>query len=247
VPDARTAIGLLGGIVTFLWSWLGGAREKRKVKEAAAVQEQFDTYVYDLPWNDMAAERVDPIRIATAAGRYRGNRTRDWYPPTDPVIRPLDILICQRSNLGWGAAVHQLYAAVLTGALLVLAGVGIGVAWLAHLTFVEALAAVALPLLAPGREIFDQIRANRESENTKRGTEAKISALWHQALAQVDRVQIADCRAVQDRIHGIRLSNAHVPDRIDALWRTRNESAMRVSAEHLVAEATQAGLVLPDA
>lgn len=243
VPTARTVIGLVGGVITFVFSLLAGARERRAVKDAAAIQEEFDTYVFDLPWNDLAAERVDTTRIAIAASRYRGNRTRDWYPSTDPVARPLDILICQRSNLGWGAAVHRIYAAVLIGVLVTLVAAAIALAWWANLTFADALAAVVVPLLAPTREIFDLVRANRDSEDIKRKAEAKIAALWRRAITCQGIVDTADCRAVQDRVLTIRLSNAHVPDWLDKLWRSHHESAMRDTAEHLVEEAQKAGLV----
>ncbi len=242
-PGARTTLGLTGGVLAFAWSLLGGARERRCVKEAVSVQEEFDTYVYQLPWNDFATDRVDPVRIATAASRYRGNRTRDWYPPTAPVVRPLDVLICQRSNLGWGASVHRLYAAILTGALLTLVGAAVALALSTGLLVTEALAAIVVPLLAPVRELLELIRGNRESEQTKRQAEAKIASLWRRAITHQAPVELADCRVVQDRIVSIRQSNAHVPDRIDGWWRSRHETAMRNTAAHMIEEAVRAGVV----
>ncbi|GCE75996.1 S-4TM family putative pore-forming effector [Cellulomonas biazotea] len=246
--DVRSVIGLVGGVITFVWSQLGGTREKRVVKDAAAVQEQFDTYVFELPWNDLGpVDRVDPTRIAIAAAKYRGNRTVDWYPATGAVARPLDVLICQRSNLGWGAVVHRMYAALLIATLILLVGAGIGVALAAGLSAAEWLAAVAVPLLAPAREILDLVRANRDSEDTKRKAESKIAALWRGAITRQAAVTVQDCRVVQDRLVAIRLSNAHVPDWLDQWWRSRNELAMRDTADSLIAEATKAGLVSPGA
>jgi anaerobic selenocysteine-containing dehydrogenase len=80
VPDARTLIGTIGGAITFLWSLLGGGREKRCRKQAAFIQEEFDTHVFAMPWNTMAADHPSPTVIATAAARYRGNRTRTGTP-----------------------------------------------------------------------------------------------------------------------------------------------------------------------
>lgn len=97
LPDARAVVGAIGGIGLFAYSWLASEREKRRRREAASVQEEFDTFVFQLPWNDFAADHVSPTLIAEAAARYRGDRTRDWYPDTAPVIRPLDVLICHRS------------------------------------------------------------------------------------------------------------------------------------------------------
>src|SRR5699024_6557198 len=101
-PVGHVVIGTVGGTVTFFWSVLGSGREKTLRKQAAFVQAEFDTYVFDMPWNAWAAEHPSPMCIAEAADRYRGNRTKDWYPDTGTVARHLDVLICQRSNLGWG-------------------------------------------------------------------------------------------------------------------------------------------------
>src|SRR5699024_7573892 len=166
-PAGRINIGVVGGVITFLGSVLGSRREKNCRKQAAFVQEEFDTYVFDMPWNDWAAEHPSPTLIAEAATRYRGNRTKDWYPDTGPVIRPLDVLICQRSNLGWGASIHRLYAALLTGLLTVFILLGAAIALIGNLTTAEALTTLVVPLLGPVRELLEMIRNRCASSNTK--------------------------------------------------------------------------------
>jgi hypothetical protein len=240
-PEARTAVGTIGGAVAFFWSVLGGGREKRCRRQAAFVQEEFDTYVFDLPWNAVAAEHPSPTLIAEAAARYRGNRTKDWYPDTGPVARPLDILICQRSNLGWGASIHRLYAAVLTGALVGMVLLGGAISGLANLSATEALTVLVVPLLGPARELVEMIRSNRESGETKSKAETKVHSLWERALRPNGQITIEDCRAVQDQILTIRQYNAHVPDWLDNLRRDRHEAVMALSAAHLVEEAKRHG------
>lgn len=158
-PSWRVVIGAAGGALTFLWSALGSGCEKRCRKAAAFIQEEFDTYVFRLPWKDLAADRPSPTQIAEAAARYQGSRTRDWYPDTGKAARPLDVLICQRSNLGWGASMHRVYAAVLTSALLVLVGLGVAASMIAGLSAFHALTAVVAPLLSAVREVIEMIRA----------------------------------------------------------------------------------------
>lgn len=242
-PDARIVIGTIGGAVTFFWSVLGGGREKRCRKQAAFLQEEFDTYVFDMPWNNMAAEHPSPTLIADAAARYRGKRTKDWYPTTAPVARPLDILICQRSNLGWGASIHRLYAAILTGLLVALILTGTAVALTANLNATEVLTVLLVPLLGPARELIEMIRNNRDSADFKASTENKVHSLWRDGLEPSGQVTIEDCRAVQDQILTIRQTNAHVPDWLDNLRRKRSETLMQESATHLVEEAVQHGKI----
>lgn len=241
IPQARVVVSAVGGSATFLWSVLGGGREKRCRKQAAFMQEEFDTYVFDMPWNAFAAEHPSPTLIAEAAERYQGNRTRDWYPDTGSVARPLDILICQRSNLGWGASIHRLYAAILAGVLVALAIAGVAVALLGRLTVADALIALVVPLLGPARELIEMIRNNRDSSETKAKVEMKVHGLWQKALQPGGEITITDCRAVQDQILSIRRTNAHVPDWLDNLRRNRSEKLMQQSAEHLIEEAERRG------
>ncbi|MDP9936854.1 Flp pilus assembly protein TadB [Paenarthrobacter nicotinovorans] len=166
-PEVRQAVGAIGGGVTFLWSVLGSTQEKRRRREAVSIQEEFDTHVFGIPRNDFVVDRPSPTLIAEAAARYKGNRTKDWYPDPRPVVYPLDVLICQRSNLGWGSSVHRYYATFLVIALVALFLAGFAVAAVAGLSFVDALVAVLVPLLSPARELIEAVRANHESADTK--------------------------------------------------------------------------------
>ncbi|MCO4239814.1 S-4TM family putative pore-forming effector [Pseudarthrobacter raffinosi] len=241
VPEARQAVGATGGALTFLWSVLGSSREKRRRREAVSVQEEFDTNVFDIPTNEFAIDRPSPTLIAEAAARYKGNRTKDWYPDPRPVARPLDVLICQRSNLGWGSSVHRYYAACLTAGLLALIFSGFAVAAVAGLSMVDALVAVLVPLLSPARELIEAIRANHDSADMKAKAESKVLRLWQRGLEDHGAITAEDCRSVQDRILQIRQTNAHVPDWLDNLRRSRNETVMHESAQHLIEDAIQHG------
>src|SRR5699024_4574510 len=262
-PVGHVVIVPVGRTVTFFWSALGSGREKTLRKQGAFVQEEFDTYVFDMPWNAWAAEHPSPMCIAEAADRYRGNRTKDWYPDTGTVARPLDVLICQRSNLGWGASIHRVYAnlliglltvfiplgaainpgygKLLIGLLLVLILLGAAIAFIGNVTTAEAVTTFVVPLLGPVRELLEMIRNNCDSSNTKARVELKIHDLWEHALRDNQKITIADCRTVQDQILNIRQVNAHVPDWLDNLRRARNETLMRQSAAHLIEEAVRHG------
>lgn len=240
-PDGRIAVGSVGGAATFLWSLLGGEREKRIRRQAVFVQEEFDTYVFDMPWNAWAAEHLSPTLIVEAANRYRGKRTEDWYPTTGTVVRPLDVLICQRSNLGWGASIHRAYASLLTCLLMALILIGFAVAVVGNLAATDGLIALVVPALGPARELIEMILNNRDSSAIKSKVEAQAHNLWERALRSDHGITITDCRAVQDQILNIRKTNAHVPDWLDNLRRGRNETLMRQSATYLMGEAERHG------
>ena len=201
-------MGLVAGLCLLLYSVVGNDREKRKVKEAASVQEEFDCAVFPLPWNDLCLERPTPRLVADAVTRADDDMSelRDWYPNTGDLQRPLDVLLCQRSNFGWGASVHRQWAAALVAGLVSLLAGSLGAVLL-------SLPAIALvPLLAPLRELADMIAKNRDSAASKHAADKAVMSLWRGELDLPDSVTNTDLRSVQDRLAHIRQTNAHVPD-----------------------------------
>lgn len=241
IPAARTPIGIITGTALLILGVVGGSREKRKVREAASVQEEFDTRLFGLPWSDMLTERPSPSIIAAAARRYDGPSVEDWYPDTATVGRPLDVLICQQSNLGWGVPLHRAYAATLVGILitvLVLAGL---TGALLGIPVWDTLVAIYVPLLPVLRELAEMIKGHFDNAQSKASAEGKVNALWRRGLGDPHSISEADCRAVQDCLLNTRRTNASIPDWFDRLRHSTNEANMRATAEHLIAEARQRG------
>lgn len=242
MPDVRPHIGAVAGIVLFVVALVVTGVEKRRRVQASVIQEEFDTTLFQLPWNGVSAERPSATTVARAAARYTGGREADWYPSTGRVVRPLDILICQASNLGWGAGMHRLWAALLGIALASMVAV-IGLAtWLLHLSFAECMLALLVPALAPAKELVDMIKTNLENAGSKESIERKITELWKKGLAG-ETVALDSCRTIQNCILDFRKSNAYVPDWLDKRFRAKNEAAMRSGAAALVEEATAHGRI----
>jgi hypothetical protein len=235
-PDARPGLGLAGALVSLGWSALAFGPERRNRMTAAATQEEFDCYVFDLPWKSSAVDHPSATTIAEAAGRYRGNRLTGWYPRTGPLPRLLDVLVCQRSNLGWGTAAHRQYATFLTGALVAVFLVVGAVIWL-----VDDGIFLVLPIAAPAKELFELGREHRSSAESKDNAESKVRKVWDQALTDPSAVTLSDCRDVQDLILTTRRTNASVPDWFDNRRRSTYETSMRHSAEHYIEQAIAAG------
>lgn len=235
-PDARPGLGLAGALVSLGWSALAFGPERRKRMTAAATQEEFDCYVFDLPWKASVADHPSATTIAEAAGRYEGNRLAGWYPRTGPLPRPLDVLVCQRSNLGWGTAAHRQYATFLTGLLVALVLVVGAVIWL-----VDDGIYLVLPLAAPAKDLFELGREHRSSAESKDNAESKVRKVWDQTLADPSAVMLSDCRDIQDLVMTTRRTNAGVPDWFDNRRRSTYETSMRQSAEHYIEQAIAAG------
>jgi hypothetical protein len=239
--EARTFIGAGGGGVVLVLSLVGGQIEKRRRLQAAAIQEEFDTGVFHLPWNSMEAQRPSSITIASAAKRYRGGREKNWYPNTHGTHRPFDVIICQSSNLGWGAATHRIWAWTLVAFLGALVAYLVVIALVAGLIAKDIITALAIPALAPVKELSEQIGAHFATGRDKEGAEAKINDAWSDGMRGVAVPSEELLRTIQNKILSFRQRNQYVPDWLDKLLRRRSETAMQATAADRVAEAARYG------
>ncbi|MCX5213151.1 S-4TM family putative pore-forming effector [Kitasatospora sp. NBC_00240] len=241
-PGQRSQIGLIFAVILFSISILGGAREKRKIKEASSVQEEFDTSIFNLPWNSAIGDRPANNLIMEAAARHKGGGLSDWYGDTGTLVHPLDVVVCQRSNLAWGISIHRMWASVAMwlGVALIAAGVGISIAQ--GLSLIEFLLATAAPLVPILKELSEIWRTGMESARGKEKADSKAAGIWESSLASGNLPKIEDCRGLQDRIYIIRQSNSFIPDWFYWMLRNRSETAMHASVSDYVAEAEQAGL-----
>lgn len=241
-PSLRVAVGGGGGVALLLLSFVVGSVEKRLRTMAAATQEEFDTRILGLEWNGVHADRPPPARVAKAASRYDGERDANWYDDTKGTHRPYDVLICQSTNLGWGASMHRLWGWILSlaGAVLAVAAVGAGLA--AGFGWADLLAAIVIPALAPAKELVEQVRANFDNAREKEATEIKLADLWTDGMCGTGSPSEAQLRAIQDKILHFRQTNAFVPDWLDSLFHGRNQAAMRASVDSRVQEARRNAL-----
>lgn len=235
------SIGVVAGIALLFLNGLLMHRERRRAALAAAIQEDFDCLVLQLPWNDVLfRHRPTGQEIASAAARYAGERTQDWYPATGGLRRPLDVVVCQQSNVGWGAPVHRAWAWSVIAIVVAVAALQVAIWWAANLDATDGLDALVAPFLATYWEAFEAARRNFESAREKEECQQRILDDWAAALAGAD-LREDQCRRYQDAIAHIRRHNAQVPDWFDERLRDANERAMRTSAQDMIAQATQAG------
>ncbi len=238
---ARTAIGAGGGILLLVLSVVGGDVEKRRRLQAAAIQEEFDTAIFRIPWNSMEAERPSSLVIARAAHRYRGGREKNWYPDTRGTHRPFDVLICQSTNLGWGATTHRIWAWMLLGFLSALVAILGVIAWTSGLVATDLVSALFVPALAPVKELIDQIGSHFATARDKEAAEAKINNAWDDGMRGMAIPCEQVLRTIQNKILSFRQRNHYVPDWLDKLLRGRSETAMQATAADRVAEAARSG------
>lgn len=240
---SNVAVGTIGGLLVLLLQILFTWQERQKILLASSIQEQFDTSVYQLPWNEvLVRRRPNGQEVVRAAARYTGGRSKNWYPLTGPIIRPLDILICQQSNVGWGIPIHRIWGWILSGCV-VIGFVILGLIWhAASLSFMRGLDAMVVPFVPVLWEVLEHIRTNFASAKDKDELQQLLLTDWNGALNGSALPTIDRCRLFQDQIVIIRRTNAHVPDWLDRSLRKKSERAMRTTSHDMVEDSKRAGL-----
>ncbi|MDG4813937.1 S-4TM family putative pore-forming effector [Micromonospora sp. WMMD956] len=221
-PDP-VAVGVVTGIGLLLVSLTTGGRERRRQGAAVAVQEEFDTYVYGLPWNPLLADRPSTELIAAYAGRHRSRHgdagLTDWYSVPDGVDRWTAVLLCQRTNVSWDAPLHRRWTVLLGIGLAVPTAAVLTVAVLGLLSPAELTAAVLAPLLAPVHALIESLRGNAEHARRGARLDAEIARLLR------DGAGPHDYRQIQNQIFALREAGPLVPD---LLYRLRRPSLHRI-------------------
>ena len=246
-PSLRTLVGGGGGVLLLVASFVVGGVERWLRMRAAATQEQFDTQVFQLPWNGVHADRPPQNLISRAARRYKDGREKNWYDDTKGTHRPFDVLICQGSNLGWGASMHLIWAWILIGSAVLLVVLVAVVQIIIDLSGSDFVVSLVVPALAPLKEIGEQVKANFDAARSKESAERKVNELWTNGMNNGVIPSEGEVRAIQDKILLFRQSNPYVPDWLDSVFHAKNEAAMRATVADRVAQAQRHGHADPPA
>lgn len=245
-PETRPFLGLGSMLVLLLEVGIISRMQKEDCKRGARVQEQFDTEVLKLDWNQLVAgKRVDAEEVhaiaATPIPESERKRLVDWYEPIVARL-PLEFgrLICQRTNLVYDTRVRRKYAGILLWAAvgifvaLALAGVYQG------LKINDLILTMCLPVLPLVAYMLREHRKQNDTIETLTALKSEVEKVWEKALAGATPDDLtAMSRALQDAIYRHRASNPLVFDWLYNWLRAGEEGLTRLAVEQLVTEAEQ--------
>ena len=205
-----------------LWALLNavglGAWSRGQLGRAAVLQEMFDTRLFGLPWNIVAAgDEVSAAEISRLHRAYRGDEKylRDYYE-IPPLPAPYDVLACQQQNLGWGARVRRRYAHVVLGGTTVWAVLGVVFGVTAGLTVSQLLLQWYVPSLGAlllGLEIYRSQRdVAAERERVLGVMQSRIAATLQGSGKDASAELLTLARQIQDLIFRSRQRQSRVPD-----------------------------------
>lgn len=76
----------------------------KKTIEAATIQEQFDTQLYDLEWNKvLCKKKINIDTIQKLSSKYKESDLNNWYSTkiSSSLPKEIAIILCQRINFSW--------------------------------------------------------------------------------------------------------------------------------------------------
>lgn len=243
-PEVRPYIALSGLVMLLIETAIIDRLQKDRLKRGAKLQEQFDTEVFNLPWNRfIVGARVEPEDVRALSAKplstTREGHFDSWYEPCVGLL-PLHLarLVCQRTNISYDARLRRKYG---NGLLFLAILFGVGLLFIG-LTMRLKLPDLLMTLVVPVMPILTWAlkerlqHANTASSLTNLGTE--WDKIWMRALGGADKAEItSDSRSLQDAIYQHRERSPLVFDWIYYRLRAANEDEAHHAAEDLVMKA----------
>jgi hypothetical protein len=194
--------------------------EKGFIKDAAKIQEGFDTSLYTIEWNDvLIGKRIKKEKIKELSKSFKGeeDKLRDWYPGLNGSSHYKNVLIAQRTNIEWDINLRKFYTSllVITGVLLIILLFVLGLVLnFTTQIFILSFMIPSLPLLL---HLFETSYAHKQRITSLENASSKVESELQNF--PVDEVHYT-CRQLQDIIFLKRCDVNTVPDKV--YWLKRN-------------------------
>ena len=221
--DPLCFIGAFGIIITFAIDFF----ENSNIKRAANIQEQFDTEIFGLDWNEILLGKKEPIEIIiTGENKFKGDKANlhDWYGDLQGIDYPYNVLVCQRSNLVWDWRLRKKFAIMMLVLLTLILLLGIIIGLITKLplkTYLMGILIPSIPALFFGlKEVIEHFRISNEKTSLMNLTNSFLEKSY---------IPNSDLRQIQDKIYALRTKGALVPDWFYKKYRTDYELNLAAS------------------
>lgn len=236
IPGSAIAVGAITSVWLFLGrTWLAAA-EERTMTKAAAIQEELDLHIFEMPQTiDRASmPAIEDIELLTRSDsglRETAKRERltDWYDidPSHPGAET--VAIAQRANASYTDRLIR--AAVRVWALITGMWLVILLVWssLSGLDFGLMLLGVIFPVLPAALDVAEYLQSTWRAAQDRADLANTIQA----RLEDAEPISGQELIAWQIQLYDLRRTTPQVPDWLYKLTRKRNETAMRAASNRL--------------
>jgi hypothetical protein len=244
-PDLAVVAGAVAGLWLFLGRTLFIFAQTAIGAKAAAIQEQFDFFIFGIPGSIDRSALPSLEEIAKIAGP--DNELRDvarreqlfgWYPINDSDPGSVTVAICQRANTSYANRLLRATAIVwISLTVLWLVGLSV-VSGLFGLSFLQFIAGVFLPILPAFLDIAHYVVGIWLSARDRKDLADSIQERLERTGDAIDG---QDLVVWQERLYALRRSAPEVPDFVYTIGRKANELAMHTAARQLGDKAKRSG------
>lgn len=237
-PNTAVISGAIAGLWIFLGRTVLASLQIARSRKAAAIQEDFDILVFEMPQLPRRNPRASLEEVALLSGQdtdlaenARSQKLTAWYPIDPSIPGAESVAIAQRANASYSSRLLKLNCNLwigCTAAWIVIATV-IGI--LVGLKFETFLLGIFLPVLPALLDVYEQWRLT------------KMASLERSSLADDIETSIADnsengvnpedLLMWQDRIYSLRVGTPQTADILYKITRNRNEQAMSGAADQI--------------
>lgn len=238
-PESRPYVALYGLIATGLdVMWIDRA-QRRTLKVAAKISEEFDCGVLKMPWNVfVAGKREDAETVDAAVRRWNGTAQsiKDWYTgiPAHAVHAKARI-VCQRMNLQYDSSLRRKYGRYLIWTAGI-AGIGLiigaAVKNMTMLDFAAVATTVSPAIFWALREQFRQSDAATANETLKGEAEKFLEKMRTEDCEDLECEKRS--REIQDAIFQRRVANPLIFPLVYKLMRNEFEQQAQAGAHALL-------------
>ncbi len=199
-----------------------------KKEEAAAIREDFDCFVLDLPWpKHSRRERPTNDRVKELVGMAGEPEARnelvDWYGRDDIPLEATEArLHCQRANCRWDGRLRREWICFVRSVAGGLAAVALIVAALAGMSLLKFVL-----VTAAGLRLAAWLLTEQRAQSTARSHMEKLHGFLSRAAAPDGTLTLCDIRLLQASIFEHRRLGPLVPDWFYDLRRAGHERLER--------------------
>ncbi len=116
LPEYQNVINAFGVLWTIAYL-LTEFYRKNKTTQGAVIQEQFDTELYDMKWNEiLCKDKVNIDTVQELATKYLKDDLTNWYSTKISNANPKEvaIILCQRINFSWEISQRRKFVVFLS-------------------------------------------------------------------------------------------------------------------------------------
>ncbi len=222
--DIVNYLGAFGVLWTIIYLVTENYR-KKKTEQGAKIQEQFDTELFEIAWNEILCKnKVNTDTRTDLAKEYKGNDLSNWYSleVDSSLPKTIAVILCQRINFSWELKLRKRFVTFLIILLVAYYGIFVGFFVSKNIGFYDILLLIApsLSFLIYGVQNSLSLKNHIKSKDE---TLSQIDEILNKYSNNGEKPSKAILRQVQDIIYTERTVPEKIPDWFYKLSKSSNE------------------------